>query len=208
MQRLEDRPAGPTRKRRGETAVHDTLVADFEAIRRWLLRRCRGDAQAAGEILAAFCLRALTRAPELRDAAAVRGWLAIVLRSTVADHWRSARAERRRVRSDDPQTLERREEYTLPHPMSSRHSEPCDCLPDVVAQLRQGERDVLQVIDLGGGDRAQHAERLGLTRNALDVRLHRARAALRTAFLAHCDACSEGGSFDPSACPSPAAHGV
>lgn len=204
MQRLEDRPAGPARKRRVETAVHDTLVADFEAIRRWLLRRCQGDVQAAGEILAAFCLRALTRAPELRDAAAVRGWLAIVLRSTVADHWRSARAERRRVRSDDPQTLERREEYTVPHLMSARHSEPCDCLPDVVAQLRQGERDLLQVIDLGGGDRAQHAERLGLTRNALDVRLHRARAALRAAFLAHCDACSEGGSFDRWTCPAPA----
>jgi hypothetical protein len=34
------------------------------------------------------------------------------------------------------------------------------------------------------------------------VRLHRARAALRTAFLAHCDACSEGGSFDPWTCPA------
>ena len=155
MQLLEDRPADPAPKLRGEAAVRDILVADFEVIRQWLLRRCQGDAQAAGEILAAFCLRALTRAPELRDVAAVRGWLAMVLRTTVADHWRSARAERRRVRSDDPQTLERREEYTLPHPMSSRHSEPCDCLPDVVAQMRKGERDLLQAIDLGGGDRAR-----------------------------------------------------
>ena len=208
MQLLEDRPADPAPKSRGETAVRDILVADFEVIRRWVLRRCEGDTLAAGEILAAFCLRALTCAPELRDVAAVRGWLAIVLRTTVADHWRSARVERRRVRSDDPQTLERREEYTLPHLMSARHSEPCDCLPDVVAQLRQGERDLLQAIDLGGGDRATHAERLGVTRNALDVRMHRARAALRTALLVHCNVCSEGGRFDPSACPSSAAHGV
>jgi RNA polymerase sigma-70 factor (ECF subfamily) len=208
MQLLEDRPADPAPKRRGEAAVRDILVADFEVIRRWLLRRCEGDAQAAGEILAAFCLRALARAPELRDVSAVRGWLAIVLRTTVADHWRSARSERRRFRSDDPHSLEHREEYTLPHPMSSRHSESCDCLPDVVAKLREGERDLLQAIDLRGSDRATHAERLGLTRNALDVRLHRARGALRTALLVHCDVCSEGGRFDPSACPSSAARGV
>lgn len=208
MQLLEDRPADPAPKRRGETAVRDILVADFEVIRRWLLRRCEGDAQAAGEILAAFCLRALTRAPALRDGDAVRGWLAMVLRTTVADHWRSVRAERRRVRSDDPHTLEHRKEYTLPHPMSSRHSEPCDCLPDVIAQLRDGERDLLKAIDLRGSDRATHADHLGLTRNALDVRLHRARAALRAALLAHCDVCSEGGNFDPSTCPSPVAHRV
>lgn len=187
--------------------MRDILVGDFEVIRRWLLRRCEGDAQAAGEILAAFCLRALTRAPELREGDAVRGWLAMVLRTTIADHWRSLQAERRRIRSDDPRTLELRDEYTLPHAKSSRDGEPYDCVLDVLARLEPRDRDLLKAIHLQGSDRATQAERLGLTRNALDVRLYRARAALRAALLAHCDACSDAGEFDPWACP-PTARGV
>jgi RNA polymerase sigma-70 factor (ECF subfamily) len=202
--RLTDLAAPPT----ADAAVREVLVADFEKIRRWVARRCEGDAQSAGEIMAAFCLRALARAPQLRDVEAVRGWLATLLRNTVADHWRSAAADRRRFRSDDPCTLSQRSEYTLPQDPTLRREEPCDCLHDVLGRLRPEDRTLLRAIDLDGDDRATQAKRLGVTTNALGVRLHRARAALRAALLAHCDACSDNGHFDPWACPSPAERNV
>ena len=208
MYALEDRPTELVAWPSADAAVREVLVADFEKIRRWVARRCDGDAQSAGEITAAFCLRALARAPQLRDVEAVRGWLAALLRSTVADHWRSAAAERRRFRSDDPLTLSQRSEYKLPHEPMPRREEPCDCLHDVLGRLRPEDGALLRAIDLQGHDRATQARHLGLTPNALGVRLHRARAALRAALLAHCDACSDNGHFDPWACPSPAERSV
>ncbi|MBR0682909.1 hypothetical protein GXW74_20625 [Roseomonas eburnea] len=204
MQTSDLRRSDPVARFGAETPVRAILAADFEVIRRWVLRRCDGDAQAAGEIMAAFCLRALARAPQLRDTAAARGWLAAVLRSTIADHRRSERMERRRYRSDDPLSLAQRSEYAVPPPADPARGDPCACLREVLAALRPEERDLLQAIDLRSEDRAVHAARLGLTRNALGVRLHRARAALRAAMLAHCDACSDDGRFDPWICPSPA----
>jgi hypothetical protein len=53
-----------------DEAVRAALVEGQAAIGVWLLRRLRGDAEAAAEVLAAFCLRALEAAPRLRDGAA------------------------------------------------------------------------------------------------------------------------------------------
>jgi RNA polymerase sigma factor (sigma-70 family) len=209
MQRLHLRTLEPGHRRHvADAVVRDTLAADFDAIRRSLLRRCRGDAQAAAEILAAFCLRALMRAPEVREPVAVRGWLAAILRSAYADHWRARQVERRRHRVEHHEALQARYAEALPDPDARRHAEPCDCLHGLLARLRPDQRELLRAIDLEAGDRAAHARRLGMTRNALDVRLHRARAALKAALLAHCDACSQDGAFDPWACTAPLARGA
>jgi polysaccharide pyruvyl transferase WcaK-like protein len=65
--------------------------------------------------------------------------------------------------------------------------------------LRPDQAELVRRIDLEGGNRAQVATELGVTRGALGVRLHRARAALKKLLPAACISCPEHG-FDNCVC--------
>jgi RNA polymerase sigma-70 factor (ECF subfamily) len=68
--------------------------------------------------------------------------------------------------------------------------------------LSETDAALIRSIDLEDQDRASVAAALGLTLNALTVRLHRARARLRALVMRLCAACLSHG-FDDCACPPP-----
>jgi RNA polymerase sigma-70 factor (ECF subfamily) len=57
-------------------------------------------------------------------------------------------------------------------------------------------RELLLAVDLQGEEIGEVANRLGVTRNNLTVRLHRARKHLKDALAETCQACSDGGCLD------------
>jgi RNA polymerase sigma-70 factor (ECF subfamily) len=62
-----------------------------------------------------------------------------------------------------------------------------DCIRDVIWQLSEDHRDVLMLAELGGLSNDELGETLGISAGNAKVRLHRARAALKTALEGRCD---------------------
>lgn len=186
--------------------VREVLTADFRFIQAWLLREVRGDADAAAEVMAAFCLRALTRAEQVKERGAVRRWLAKLLRSTLADHRRQEGRNNRFVPLDGP-LADTDGPHVVPLLVAARQQDgpPCECLATVLGTMPASHAQLIGRVDLDGENRGRAAARLGLSRNALGVRLHRARGNLRDRLRALCDACLAPVSPEPCGCPLPGA---
>ncbi len=84
----------------------------------------------------------------------------------------------------------------------------CACFKRLLPAVPEAYRELLEQIDLQGNEPGVVARELGLTRNNLTVRLHRARRHLREALLKSCQACSKHGCLDCT-CGDPGAgsHG-
>lgn len=76
----------------------------------------------------------------------------------------------------------------------------CNCIRGLVSELRPADGDLIRRIDIEEADRAAVAAELGLRPGTLNVRLHRARAALGDALLSHCGYCCKHG-LDDCSCP-------
>lgn len=115
-------------------------------------------------------------------------WFYRILRRTLIDLYRRRAAKAR--------TLDRfeRELPESPGPGDARTL--CACFRRLLPAVPAAYRDLLERIDLGGEDPRHVAHELGLTRNNLTVRLHRARRHLRTALSRNCRACSQHGCLD------------
>lgn len=186
--------------------VREVLAADFLLIQAWLSREARGDADAATEVMAAFCLRALTRAGQVREAGSVRPWLARLLRSTLADHWRQ-QGMARRTQSLDATPAVADSLMVAPQLVSPerRNAAACECLTAMLATMPLHQAELIRRVDLAGESRGRAATRLGVGRTALRVRLHRARNDLRGRLRALCDGCLATVDPAPCDCPLPGA---
>ena len=71
-----------------KAAVEAVLTEVHRDMFRFLVRRL-GDEHDAADVLQEFYVKILTRYSELRDADKLRGWMARVLKSVIADHYRA-----------------------------------------------------------------------------------------------------------------------
>jgi RNA polymerase sigma factor (sigma-70 family) len=185
--------------------VRGVLESDFRLIRAWLLREMRGDADAAADVMAAFCLRALVRADQIKQPGAVRAWLAKLLRSTLADQRRQAGRQRRFVRIAETQLDDDGHEVIVLAAAALPSGPECECLEIVLGTMPPRDGELIRRVDLEGEARRGVAARLGVSRNALGVRLHRARGTLRDRLRALCDACLAPVDPEPCGCKPPVA---
>lgn len=164
-------------------AVRQALVDGHRRILAFLRRRL-GSAEDGEEVLQDFMLRAIERSDDLRDVESVRGWLARILATTVADHQRRAARRRRQAATaasiTEPASIE---------PDQEIDEAVCDCLYALLPTLRPDYAEVIRRVDLLGEARDQVAASLGVTMNNLAVRLHRARQALRKRLREMCLTC-------------------
>lgn len=188
--------------------VREILAADFRLIRAWLLREMRGDADAAADVMAAFCLRALTRADQVKDRAAVRRWLARLLRSTLADHWRQEGRRKRFLPLDGALIAPDAHVAPILVVAAQEGGAACECVAKVLGTMPGRDAELIRRVDLDGENRGRAAARLRLSRNALGVRLHRARGSLRDRLRALCDACLAPVDPEPCGCPLPGARAM
>jgi RNA polymerase sigma-70 factor (ECF subfamily) len=178
-----------------EAVVRRALEEGLDKIRSHI-RSKLADPNHADDVLQMFCARALERAGDLNTGAAARTWLSRVLATTIADYHRSfARQRARETPADDG-----RLNSLVAETEADRAA--CACLLALLDGLSETDAALIRSIDLEDQDRASVAAALGLTLNALTVRLHRARARLRALVMRLCAACLSHG-FDDCACPPP-----
>ena len=165
-----------------EEIVCAALPAAQRRLKGVVLRRFGGDRATSEDVLQDFAVQALRKAGTLRDPARLDAWLVAVLRTVMADHGR--RRKRLRETSVDPASLI----DAVPAPEPELDS--CVRLDPILSDMRIDQADLLRRVDLGGEQSKSAASRLGIHANALHVRLHRARMALRGTILAHCPSCT------------------
>ena len=165
-----------------ETSTETALIEGRRAFLGFLAKRL-GNWADAEDVMQEFCIRVLARKHQLRNVERMDAWLYAVLRSTLNDHYRKST---RRTRLAGAVAREP-EEWVADAP--TQMARPCTCHSGLISELRPADAELIQRIDFGEEDRSVVATDLGLNRNALGVRLHRARTALREALLDHCGEC-------------------
>jgi DNA-directed RNA polymerase specialized sigma24 family protein len=142
-------------------------------------------------VLQAFALRALQRSAGLGDAERVRGWLARILATSMADYQRSTgKVRRREVAFDDEDP-----DHGGAAPTPEDEDAVCACLHKVLPTVRPEYAEVVRRVDLRGESRDQIAADLGKTVNSVAVRLYRGRIALKKRLEQTCSSCPEHGFF-------------
>jgi len=153
-----------------------------------------GNRADAEDVLQDFCIRVLARKDQLRDVDRMDAWLYTILRSTLNDFYRKGTRRNRLAAA----AAREPEEWIADAP--SQMARLCNCHGGLISDLRPADAELIRRIDFGEEDRESVASDLGLSRNALGVRLHRARIALRDALTHHCGACCQMDRDDCS-CP-------
>jgi RNA polymerase sigma factor (sigma-70 family) len=185
--------------RPADAAVRRALVEGRRDLLSYLIRRV-GNADDAQEVLQRFVSRALERSNDLRDVRTVRGWLARVLATTVAD-WQRMRvmSRRREVPLDETNAA------TLASASEAEADEAvCNCLYKILPTLKPEYAEVIWRADLLREPRDRIAVSLGTTVNNVTVRLHRGRQALKKRLEETCLGCPEHGFLDCSCEPGDA----
>jgi RNA polymerase sigma-70 factor (ECF subfamily) len=154
-------------------ACHDPVLG-------YVLRRT-GNGHDAADVLAETFLTAWRRLDDIPGGESTRPWLYGVARRVLANHHRG---ERRRLALGD----RLRAELTGVAPAD--HHGDLDAIADAFRALPQNERELLSLVAWEGLDTGQIATALGCSRNAVRIRLHRARRRFAAA-LGHHDTPAE-----------------
>jgi RNA polymerase sigma-70 factor (ECF subfamily) len=117
--------------------------------------------------------RALAAAGSLVDPARARAWLFRITRNVLTDELRSLGLGAVELPDD-------LEDTTAPA------ARPCQCAMDIAQELRPEYRMILERAVLDDAPVIEIAKELGITANNANVRLHRARKALREAVVKRC----------------------
>lgn len=154
------------------------------------VRKRIADPDFAEDILQDCLLKAVRGAPQVKDEQNVVRWFYRILQNAIVDAYRRKAAEANR-RSNyaavAEQAAEQEDENTR-----------CECVNDLIPTLRPEYAEVAKSIDLQGEDPGAAAKRLGITRNNLKVRTHRARQALRKRLEETCKDCAADHCMDCS----------
>lgn len=171
------------RKPRGHDASPEHALLDGRGAFLGFLVKRLGNRAEAEDVLQDFCIRVLTRRDQLRDVDRMDAWLYTILRSTLSDHYRKGTRRSRLAAA----AAREPEEWIADAP--TQMARLCTCHGGLISELRPADAELIRRIDFGEEDRESVASDLGLNRNALGVRLHRARTALREALTKHCGPC-------------------
>lgn len=143
-------------------------------LRRWLRSRLR-DAAAADDLMQDLFIKALRQGTRFCDVRNARAWLFEVARNLVADLLRVSRET-----VELPETLV--EETEEPPTVDALTA----CLPRVLAELSEADRDIITCCDLEGMPQAEYAALHGLSLSAAKSRVQRARDRLRLRLAEAC----------------------
>lgn len=146
------------------------------------IRKRISDPVLAEDILQDSFLKAVRGAPKLKDDQNLVRWFYRILQNAIVDAYRkeAAEANRRINYAAVNQSGEDQEnENTI-----------CECVNKLLPTLKPEYAEVTKAIELDGEDPMVVAGRLGITRNNLKVRTHRARQALRKRLEETCKECA------------------
>ena len=115
-------------------------------------------------------------------------WFYRILNNTLTDLYRrrGVEAKYRPMLTQEHETILEPEE----------HAAVCRCFEALLPTLKPDYAALIEAIELGGEEPQAVAARLGITRNNLKVRRHRARQQLRQRLEETCRTCAEHGCLD------------
>ena len=144
-------------------------------LRRYLRHHVRPAADAE-DVLHDVFLKALRQGERFCNVTNTRAWLFEVARNAMVDH-------ARRIRPSEP----------LPDNLAAPESElaavdrlSAACLPRVLTELADEDRDAIELCDIGGMTQGHFAELKGLSLPGAKSRIQRARQRLRERLLLAC----------------------
>lgn len=148
-------------------ALFEAVYRDtYEQMLGYALRRC-ASAEDAADVVAETYMIAWRRVRELPDGEGSRPWLYGVARNVLANHHR---AERRRAAWHEEFVAEARRLHTV-----ADRSPELEAVAEVIDQLGEADRELLTLALWEDLDPGQIADVLGCSRNAVRIRLYRAR---------------------------------
>jgi RNA polymerase sigma-70 factor (ECF subfamily) len=159
-----------------ETALLDSLNTFLGFARKRL-----NDPELAADAVQDALLKALKSPDAPKDQEKLVPWFYQILRRTIIDLYR-----RQATRTVALETFAK-EQST---PSAEGEQQICQCFRPLLATLPGQYAQVLNAVDLEGREPKRVARDLELTWNNVNVRLHRARTALRKRLDETCQACS------------------
>ena len=148
------------------------------------LRRRLGSLDEAEDALQDFSLKVIRATQTVEREEKINAWLGQILRHTLIDHYRR-RAVRHRAETAYAMELS----ITEGSLGDDCDIFPCRCLHVALPRLRPEHAAILRRADLDEEPRASIAADLRITTNSLNVRLHRARRALKQELEISCPTC-------------------
>ena len=167
--------------------LEESLIENLHAFTAFVRNRV-GDPHLAEDVVQESLVKALKSANQPTGDEDTVTWFYRILRHSIIDLYR-----RDAVRKN---ALEKFERELPDSPGSDEEKALCQCFKRLLPAIPENYRELLQRIDLDGEDIARTAVDLGLTRNNLTVRLHRARRHLRDELSRNCRACAKHGCLD------------
>lgn len=167
--------------------MEEALTANLRSFVAFVRSRV-GDPHLAEDLVQDSLVKALASAKKPESREDTLTWFYRILRHAIIDLYRREAARGRALEGFEgelPASPGPEDEKTL-----------CQCFARLLPGLPPSYQILLRRIDLEGEDAAQVAASLGLTRNNLGVRLHRARGRLREALARNCKACASHGCLD------------
>lgn len=176
----------------GSPAINQRLLAGKQEFFGYLRRRL-GNQDEAEDVLQNFSLKVIRFSQSAGSEEKINAWMGQILRNTLIDHYRR-RAVRQRAEAAYAVEMNILEHLTETDPDSDAYR----CLHAALPRLRPDHAEILRRVDLEEEPRNCIAVDLGLTTNAFNVRLHRARRALRQELESSCPSCRDGSFIDCS----------
>jgi RNA polymerase sigma factor (sigma-70 family) len=151
-------------------------------------RKRLGNAELAADAVHESMLKALAGAEQIRDEEKAKAWFYRILRRTIIDLYRRRDARDRMLAG-----LE--QELHSP-PDSDEERVVCGCMVRLLPTLAPQYADLIQRMDLNEETPDVVAADLGISKNALNVRIHRARQQLKRHLEENCRICAKHGCLD------------
>jgi RNA polymerase sigma factor (sigma-70 family) len=180
----------------GTVEIEKQLLANLHEFVGFAQKRLR-DADLGADAVQDSLLKAIRAKEQLRNEESVKAWFYRILRRTIIDLYR-----RRDARDRAVENLQR--EVNGP-PDDDEERLVCACMNELIASLTPQYGDLIRRLDLNSEDPAAVAASLGISKNNLNVRAHRARQQLRQRLEQTCRVCAQHGCLDCH-CSKPEHH--
>ena len=140
----------------------------------WLFKQT-GDKQVAQDVLQEVFIKVMNQHVTFCEVSNTKAWLFRVAKNLLIDH------SRKRTFETISTDIEQKEETLAPVDLLA-----LSCLPRVISELRQADREVIVACDLEGVSQQLFASSNGLTLAATKSRIRRAREALKQQIQINC----------------------
>ena len=154
--------------------MNDEIISKLLSHREKLfgyVRKRLSSPESAEDVLQESLIKALRAAPDLKDAEKLFPWFYRILNNAIIDVYRRKHVEAEHL---EPYTEDKNLAIT-----PEEEANLCACFRELIPTLKPEYGALIEALELTDGDPEKVADHLGITRNNLKVRRHRARQALR-----------------------------